>query len=144
MNSPKIQAILIFEVIGRPAEYLKQTLEDIENKLNQIKGIKIKSNKINEPLPYKYKEGFFTNFSEIEVEAENLTAFSKIMFVYIPSHIEIITPERLEIQNTNLNDFFNELAGKLHQYDEIARILQIEKIKLTKKVKELEEKEKKN
>jgi hypothetical protein len=59
------------------------------------------------------------------------------MFKYMPAHIEIIQPELIALSNNGFNDILNELTRRLHGYDEIARIMQIEKQILLKKIQEL-------
>jgi len=62
----------------------------------------------------------------------------------MPAHVEIISPELIVLSNNNLNDILNEVVRRLHGYDEIARIIQVEKTILEKKLRELmsEKKEK--
>ena len=55
----------------------------------------------------------------------------------MPAHVEIIHPELIALTNNGWNDIFNELTRRLHGYDEIARILQVEKNILEKKLREL-------
>ena len=55
----------------------------------------------------------------------------------MPAHIEIIYPEKIQLSNHELNDILNELTRRLHGYDEVARIVQVEKSILEKKLKEL-------
>ena len=62
--------------------------------------------------------------------------FMSIVFNYMPSNIDIITPERINLTNSDLNDLFNTLAQKLHRYDEIAKTVLMERKKLAKKLKE--------
>lgn len=137
MSSDKLQVALVFEVIGKPAEHLTTTLNEIIDKIDQLKGIKVIDSKVHDPAPFRDKESFFTNFAEIEIQADNLIALSELMFIYIPSHVEIISPERLNLQNNDVNDLFNGLTNKLHGYDEVTRVLQTEKIILVQKLKEL-------
>ena len=42
-----------------------------------------------------------------------------------------------------MNEVFNEIVRRLHSYDEIARILEVEKNILEKKLREIAEREKK-
>ena len=45
----------------------------------------------------------------------------------MPSHVEITNPEEIRIKNFDLTSLMSELARKLHQYDEIAKRLMIER-----------------
>ena len=59
------------------------------------------------------------------------------MFGYMPSNIEIISPEKLTLQNIDLNEIGNGLVSRLHNYDAIAKRLVVEKEFLLSKIKEL-------
>ncbi len=123
-----IKALVIFEMLGRPAGYLKETLIKFIDKISQEEGIEIVSKKIHEPKRLeKAQSELFTTFSEVEMNFKNMNNLFKIIFVYMPSHIEIISPEELRIKNFDLNTLANELARRLHQYDEIAKRLNIER-----------------
>ena len=139
-----IHAIMIIEVIGRPPEHLTQTLNDLINKIDEEKGVVVKEKNVNVPALMKDQKDFYTSFAEIEVEVEELLGLVALMFKYMPAHIEILSPELIALTNNGWNDILNELVEKLHGYDEIARIIQIEKSILEKKLKEVlaEKKEK--
>ena len=131
-----IYAMMIIEVIGRPPEHLTQTLNDLIDKIGEEKGVVVKEKKVNEPSLMKDQKEFYTSFAEIEVEVEEIFNLVELMFKYMPAHIEIISPELIALTNNGWNDILNQVVQKLHGYDEIARIIQTEKIILEKKLKE--------
>ena len=125
---PEIKAFLIFEMLGRPAEHLKKTLIEFTEKLDKELGIKIINKKINEPKKIEdAKEELYTSFAETEIEFKDINSLLRIVFVYMPSHVEITNPEEIRIKNFDLTSLMSELARKLHQYDEIAKGLMIER-----------------
>ena len=144
-----IRAILVLEIIGKPAEHLTLTLEDLIKQIDEEKGVRVVEKKINPPIIIKDKktgkdneQGFYTSFAEVEVEVEEILLLAILMFKYMPAHIEIIEPELIVLTNSGWNDILNELTRRLHGYDEVARIMQIEKDILEKKLKSvLENKE---
>ena len=141
MNSEnKINALLIFEILGRPPEHIAEFLKDIIKKVGSEKGVSIKYEKIHDPKEIEEEKGFYTTFAEVELELEEIFNLIVIMFKYMPAHVEISSPEKLQISNNKLNEFFNELARRLHSYDEVARVLQTEKNILENKLKEILEK----
>ncbi|MCK5149809.1 hypothetical protein KAJ87_02695 [Candidatus Pacearchaeota archaeon] len=137
-----MDAILILEVIGRPPEHLVETLEDLSKKINEEKGVSVKNKKINEPALLKDQKEFFTSFAEIEVEVESVLHLAMLMFKYMPAHIEILSPETINLKNSDLNEILNEITRRLHGYDEVARVIQSEKKILENKLRELMPKEK--
>jgi len=138
-KNEKLNVMMIIEVLGRPPEHLTETLNDIIKKINKEKGVEVKEKKVNEPIVMKDNEQFYTNFAEIEVEIMGVALLAEIMFKYMPAHIEIISPENLEITNNNLNEIFNSLMRRLHGLDDVTRIVQNEKIILERKLKALTE-----
>jgi len=132
----KINAIIILEIIGRPSEYLIETLNKMIQALGEEKGVEVVNKSVNEPIEMKENKEFFTSFAEIELYISGLDVLAEILFKYMPAHVEILSPENLQITNNELNEIFNSLMRKLHGYDEIARVLQTEKILLQRKLKE--------
>ncbi len=153
MNSDepkKINVLMILEVLGRPPEHLVETLEGLIKQIGEEKGVSVKKKEIKEPVPMKDKVGslekggekiktgeFFTSFAEIELEIEDILYLAMLMFKYMPAHVEIISPENITLTNNGLNEIFNEIVRRLHGYDEIARVLQVEKGILERKLKEM-------
>jgi hypothetical protein len=136
-ENKKITSMFVLEVIGRPEEFLIETLNDLVKKIGEEKGVSVKNSKINTPVPMKDQKDFFTSFAEIEIETENILYLAILMFKYMPAYIEIISPQDMMLSNADLNDILNELTRRLHGYDEIARMMQTEKIILEKKLREI-------
>jgi len=133
----KVSAVMILDIIGRPPEHLVESLEKIIENMEKEKGVILKSKQIKEPTLMKDQKDFYTTFAEIEVEVDEILYLAILMFKYMPAHIEIISPELIALSNNGFNDILNELTRRLHGYDEIARIMQIEKQILLKKIQEL-------
>jgi hypothetical protein len=131
----KITSMFVLEVIGRPQEYLIETLNDLIKKIGEEKGVCVKEAKINPPVLMKDQKDFYTSFAEIELETENTLYLAILMFKYMPAYIEIISPQNLSLTNSDLNDVLNELTRRLHGYDEIVRMLQAEKAILENKLR---------
>lgn len=133
----KVNAVIILDIIGRPPEHLVESLEKIIEEMEKEKGITIKSKKIKEPMLMKEQKNFYTTFAEIEIEVEEILYLAVLMFKYMPAHIEIISPEIIALSNNGFNEILNELVRRLHGYDEVARMMQLEKQVLLKKIQEL-------
>jgi hypothetical protein len=135
----KIKAMFIFEILGRPPEHIKESLSQLIDKLGEFPGIKIENKKIHEPKPVENEKvkDFFTTFAEIEVSAEEINALINIIFNAMPSHVEIIEPNKIELNNFDLTNLLSSLTVKLHRYDEIAKTITIERNMLIAKLKEL-------
>lgn len=138
-DNQKINAIMIVEVLGKPKEYVTEILDEIVGRIGAEKGVKILDSSIKEPRELEKQKDFFTSFAEIEFEADEMLQVVFLVFKYMPSHIEIISPENLSLNNYEFTDILNSLTKKLHNYDEIARIIKVEKDILEKKLRSLEE-----
>lgn len=139
-NKTKINAMMIIEVMGRPKEHLIEVLKKMADDVDKEKNISVVEKKFAEPTLVKGKEDLFTSFVELEVQTNNTMDLFILMFKYSPAHVEILEPENITLSNHDLTDALNEVTRRLHKYDEIARVIQMEKQILENKVKKLEEK----
>jgi len=136
----KITVRMIIEVMGKPKEHLVETLEEITKKIGEEKGIKLEEKKIHEPKEIEKQKDLFTTFAEIEIVADGPLQVASIMFKYMPANVEVVSPENLILTNDGYTDVLNELTRRLHGYDELARVFELEKRILENKIKELSEK----
>jgi hypothetical protein len=139
-ETKNIKAVMIFDIIGKPPEHLTETLNDIINKIDEEKGVSVREKKVNEPVLMKDQKDFYTSFAEVEVEVEEILHLVMLMFKYMPAHVEIASPELIALTNNGWNEILNETTRRLHGYDEVARVLQVENAKMQKELKETEKK----
>ncbi len=136
----EIRAILMVEVAGRPAEHVKESLKIHVGRFKNIKDMKLISATISEPKEIEGHKEFFTCFSEVEVEVPSFLKLTDLIFDFMPSSIEVVEPNQIEFDTQEATAITNQLTGRLHRYDEIAKIVKLQNEQLVKKVKELEEK----
>lgn len=139
-----IKVALVLEMIGRPVEYLNETMNKIIEEMGKEKGVHIISKDIKEPIELKDNKEFFSTFAEIEIEVDEIAYLAIVLFKYMPAHIEIIEPELIALTNNGWNDIFNEVARRLHGYDEVARVLQYQNVELQRKLNEITPKKSQN
>jgi len=132
----KIKAIMIFEILGKPADYVEESLAKISENLGKERGIKVLNKKVQEARVVE-KSDLFTSFTEIELEIDDLAKLMIIMFNYMPAHIEILSPSELRFKNFDLNSVCNELMVKLHGYDNVAKTLMFERTNLINQIQQL-------
>jgi hypothetical protein len=132
-----IHAIIILEIIGKPPEHLVSTLENIIKDIDEQKGVQVNGKKINEPILMKDSKEFYTTFAEVDLEVEDILYLTIIMFKYMPAHVEILEPELIALTNNGWTDILSEITRRLHGYEEISRILQLQNAKMQKKLAEL-------
>lgn len=131
----KVRSIVILEIMGKPDNYVRESAEALVKQAGQEKGIKIENSKIADMK--KLDNGLFSTFAEIELTAENLLSLIDFMFRYMPAHVEIIEPANIALESFDLNSILNGLIIKLHRYDELTKILAIEKDILIRQLTEL-------
>ena len=117
----KIQANLVIEILGRPKEHLIQALATLVGRLETENGIKVINQTQHEPIKVPNSQNLFTTFAEIEAEFDKIETYLQVLFAYMPSHSEIIKPEKIPIANTDLNELGNALVSRLHSYDAITK-----------------------
>jgi hypothetical protein len=139
-----IKASIILEIMGKPPEYLLTTLEKIIKDISEEKGVEVTGKKINELILMKDSKEFYTTFAEVDLEVENILYLTIIMFKYMPAHVEVIEPEVVALTNNGWTDILSEITRRLHGYDEISRILQLQNSKMQKKLRELLAEKKEN
>lgn len=117
----KIRATMILEVLGRPPEHLTIALNNMIEKIGEEKGLEILETIKNEPKELEDHKDLYTTFAEVTFEVESILHYFGIIFAYMPSNIEIISPDHIDFSNYDLSDLSNRLALRLHDYDAIAK-----------------------
>ena len=117
-----VRAIMIVEVAGRPAEHLKMALGEHIGVLNNVNDITVHSIKLSEPRSIKEAEGMFTCFAEADFECDSFARLSETMFDFMPSSVEVIEPAKVSLSMTDATDLLNNISGRMHRYDELAKI----------------------
>lgn len=121
----KIEAIMIVEMAGRPAEHVKNVLSEHVGQMKGLKGIEVVKMTISDPKKLEAEQEAYTCFAEIVVRVETFLRLTELVFDFMPSSIEIMDPSSIEMDLPDATSFLNTLAGRLHRYDEIAKIAQI-------------------
>jgi len=148
MANDKIKARIILEMLGRPQAHLEETMQKLIEALAKEKGLAILEKELHEPRKMEDKntpelsedKQLFTTFAEVDIEVDNLVVLTSIVFRYMPSHIEIVSPENLVLENFSLNSIINELATRLHYYDSVAKSAIMNNNILAAKINEIMEK----
>jgi hypothetical protein len=132
-----IRSTIILEIIGKPPEHLIETLEDLIKNIDEEKGVQVIGKKINEPVLMKGSKEFYSTFAEVDLEVEDILYLAIIMFKYMPAHVEVVEPELIALTNNGWTDILSELTRRLHGYDEVSRVIQIQNSQMKEKLNEL-------
>lgn len=155
MITERIKLLLIYEILGRPPEHIKEALEKLIEQIGKNPGIKILERKVHEPHAVEKEknednkevkesvikvENLFSTFAEVEIEANSLDLVFQLALNTLPSSIQILEPSELKLKNFDLNSVLGGLTAKLHQYDEIAKAMMLERNNLINIIKEIQDK----
>lgn len=133
----KIQTNMVIEILGRPPEHITEAINGIVEKINKEKGVKVTEKICHEPIQVEGSKDLFTTFADIMVELDSLEDYFRVMFTYMPSHIELISPEKITLVNSDLNTLGNKLMQRLHEYDAITKKVILEHDLALKKLQEV-------
>ena len=125
-DKQRIKVAMIFEIMGRPPEHIVEMLGRLVDEIGEEPGVVLTAKKIREPVLMKDSKEFYTTFAEVELDVKEMMYLPLLLFKYMPAHVEVIEPEMLVLSNIGWNEVLNELARRLHRYDEIARLMQAE------------------
>src|SRR3989344_1199111 len=117
----KLQVNIVIEILGRPEQYVKDSLQSIATRIGAEKGIKILNKELYDPKPIEESKDFFTAFMELELELDSLEKYFNLIFTYMPSHIELVSPTNIDFTNARLNELANSITQRLHYYDALAK-----------------------
>ena len=118
---PKLQVQFILEVLGRPPQHVTQALQTVVSRLGAEKGVSVLEKNFNEPRPVEGSNDLHTAFVDVMLEIDNIGTFFQMLFTYMPAHVEMISPEKMELSNVDINDLANKTLGRLHEYDALAK-----------------------
>jgi hypothetical protein len=135
----KIRSIMIIEVAGRPPEYLTDSLKAHVEKINGIKGAKLISSRIAEARKIDEEKDLYTSFAEAEVETDTLGKLMDLILEFMPSSVEIMEPAEVVFDCQEATMLFNDLSGRLHKYDEVAKVARMQIQQLSEKLAKLEQ-----
>lgn len=120
----KIQAQVIIEMLGAPKEHIRETLQLYVDRIkNEEKHIRLKNVVYAEP---KEVQNLFSVFAELDLEFADLPALVWFCFDYMPSSIEIYSPEELVYERKAVTDFLNDLQARLHKFDMLIKNISAE------------------
>jgi len=127
----EIKAKIIIELLGKPKEHIEETMNKVLDELKDRKDVEILNKEVSEA---KELEKFFSIFSELEIKFENISTLLGVCFDFMPSSVEIISPNDLTFESKKMDDFLNDLLAKLHQESMALRNLHAENVLMKQKL----------
>lgn len=127
----------IIEILGKPRDHVLQTMHALVDKLGKEKGVTLTQQTIHDPHLAKDSKELYTTFAEIEARFESVNVFFGIIFAYMPSNIEIISPSSMKITNEEVTAIGNALISRLHLYESVTKKLVSDRDILINKLKSM-------
>ena len=112
-----VKARSIIEIVGGPKEHVDKAMGIVMGKLRESKTVTILSEQVFEAQPLQGKKPLFSTFCELDLEVKQVSDLFGFCFDFMPSSIEIYDPVEMPLKADVINEMFNELVSKLHQYD---------------------------
>lgn len=111
---------MAFEGLAINQETIKKALESLVSRLEDDHKAKVyhkeylESVKVENPIK-GIKEGW-SQVINIKFVAKNFSELVQIILEYGPSAIEILSPQKKEMQISEAQDILNNVAGMMHRY----------------------------
>lgn len=135
MKQQRFEARIVIEIMGAPKTHIEETMKAVIEKFEREEGIKVLKKKTFECK--ELENGFFSTFSEIEFETNDLQKLSDICFDYMPSSVEILDPAGADMDMAVLSGMFNDILAKLHRYDMLVKNFNAENKLLKEKTEKM-------
>ena len=112
-----IKATTIIEILGKPQEHVKKTLDKVHELVKNNQSFKLINHTLSTPKEVQEGKEIFTAFGEFDIEFSEIDDVFGFCFDFMPSSIEITEPEELKLDSASVTDFLNDIIAKIHQYD---------------------------
>lgn len=108
-----IQAIITFEVVGKPAEHIERALRGYIGNVKASKGFEVIDEEFGDPE--EGEGGLFSVFYEGEMLVKSLEDLVWLCVNYSPASVEILEPAEMVVPARELTNWFNDLLSRLHE-----------------------------
>ncbi len=135
MDEQKIKARVVIELVGSPKEHVEETMGVIMDKLKKEAGVKLLKESTYKAEQTDKIKPMWSSFSDVDLELSSVKKLLDVCFDYMPSSVEIISPEKLVVTSHDYEYLFNELLAQLHQFSFTAKQLAAENLYLKEKAK---------
>lgn len=111
--------------MGKPKEHVDSTLKGYLQKLKENSRYNVTKEELSELKQHEESE-LWMAFAELEIKTSGVAEIIDFCFDYMPSLIEIIEPEELQLDSLTISSFLNDMQAKLHGVDMIVKQMKIE------------------
>lgn len=127
-----IEARLTIEMMGRPKKALQNALETVVKEIKEQNKVE----KVHYSKPKKVGKTLFTAFTEFIVSVEDYGKLMGIIVDYIPTIVEILSPQNINIGMEELQDSLNDFVTMINGFDRQLKVAQSKNASLERELKE--------
>ena len=119
-SDQSLKVWMIFEVMATERDTAESSLKEHVNKLDTIEGVELLEseyddiNEVEQPRPDVEKG--YTQVCETEFEIRDLNLLIQVVLNYGPTMVEIMEPDKLELDQGELQDTVNLVAEMMQKY----------------------------
>jgi truncated hemoglobin YjbI len=137
-----VRAVAVYEVIGKPADFIEKVMENFLERIKEKKDVELIKKRI---LPVKKIENteVYSIVADVELYVKDFESLLGFIIDTLPASIHIVEPAEIRFDLATINGFLSDYLAVLHNYHENFNKLKLEKEILMNKIKELEERLKK-
>lgn len=122
-KSSHVRCRTIVEILGKPKEHVEETLKGYVRDIKKDGDLVV----LKEDYAEATEQGnLWAEFVELDLVVKGLPKLISFCFEYMPSSIEIMKPEEFRLLNSEMAGFLNDLQGRLHNVDMLAKQLKFQ------------------
>ncbi len=106
-----LHARVILEVVGKPKEYVVESLKSYVKKIKADKSYALTKGSTEKAEEH---DGLFSAFAELEVLIKKPIDLMSFCFDYMPASVEIIEPENVMLKAYDYSGFVNDMLARVH------------------------------
>jgi hypothetical protein len=114
------EVLFSVEALGVTEDVVKNSLEKHIEKLSHIKELVVYEKKFSEikhvKNPMQGVESAYSYFVNVRFFAKTMSTLLNVVLIYGPSSVEVLGPNKKEIDMSEAQDICNVLAGMVHQF----------------------------
>lgn len=128
----KVTARVIIEILGAPKEHIEKTLREYIDSLKKDEKLEILKEDF---APAEEQDKLFSAFAELDIRFAHANKLIDFCFDSMPSSVEILEPEKIELDSARLATTLNDMQSKLHHSDMVIKTLKAKGTLLDKNAK---------
>ena len=133
MEKPAVTIKAILELMGSPEEHVNKTMDMIIEKLNASKDFDVITSKVSDTTSIEDRP-FWSKFVDLELGFKNMDDVTGFCFDFMPSSIEVVEPVSFNFKKDILDNLWNDLIARIHQYDMMLKNMHAENKVMKKKL----------